>query len=150
MRSTRPLLVTGLVTGLVSGLVSGAVLLGCQRNDDRPATTTTTSARVVSNEDAVRRITDARCDRERACNNIGDGKQFANRAVCAKKLSRDAHDTVRSEECPAGVNEANLSQCLADIRKERCDDPVDAVEQLLSCRRAELCPAKEPAKVSGG
>jgi Family of unknown function (DUF6184) len=120
--------------------VIATIALGCQRGQERPATTTTTTAAAPLNLDvAAMRLTSARCERESACNNVGTGRKFVDLDACTRELGRDARETLRTEECPRGVNESRLSKCLSDVRGERCGNPLDAIGRLISCRRAELC-----------
>ena len=113
--------------------------LGCQRGEERPAIATTTAAVPLSNDTAVMRLTSARCDREVACNSVGTGRKFADRDACTRELGHDAQATLRAEECPRGIDDSKLSTCLSDVRSERCANPLDTIDRLLSCRRAPLC-----------
>ena len=115
------------------------VAVGCEPREQSPGATTTTAATPVSNDTAVMRLTSARCERELACNNIGAGRKFADRDACTREVGHNAQAVLREEACPRGVDDRRLSTCLGDVRGQRCGNPLDAIDRLLSCRRAELC-----------
>ena len=125
-------------------------VMGCARSSNAPAPggTPLTSAprvtsapyvRVVSSDEAVMRLTNARCDREVACENVGSERAFVDRDACARELGHDAYVNLGPRLCPGGVDDSKLATCLADVRTERCNNPIDTIERLLSCRRRELC-----------
>lgn len=126
-----------LIVALSLGL---AGVVGCSHeHDNRASSTSATAANVVPNKGAISRITDARCDREQACNNIGAGKSYDSMEACKRELGHNTTATLRAEECPDGINEPNLSSCLSDIQGERCGNPIDTMERVASCRKGKLC-----------
>ena len=118
------------------GLVAAAVALGCGRDRTEPATTMTTGA--VSNDDAIMRIASARCDREVSCNNLGQGKKFADREACMREGQQNARGTLRADQCP-NIDQGKLSQCVNDIKNQRCENPIDAIDTITSCTRGNIC-----------
>ncbi len=100
----------------------------------------TTSATVVDNSQAINSITQARCSRENACNNIGaDNKKYSTFDACTKELDHDTSITLRADKCPQGVLSDRLDGCLNDIRTEHCGNPIDTLERIGSCRKGMLC-----------
>lgn len=123
-------------------VIAGAALAAvaaCHKNGEGPSTTTTTAGAVVSNQDAATRITNARCDREAACNNVGAGTKYADRDACTRELAPSARATLRAEVCPKGVSETQLVSCMDDIRNESCASPLDTIDHLTACRSGKLC-----------
>jgi hypothetical protein len=108
---------------------------------DRSGTTTVTGANVgsVSNESAIDRIVAARCARESACNNVGADKRFTNRDVCSQKLKADMRDDLNAKECPRGIDQKELNECLEEIKNENCNNPIDMIGRLAACRESDLC-----------
>jgi hypothetical protein len=100
---------------------------------------TNMQASSVSNDRAAKDITDERCDREKACNNIGSNHTYESVGACKRELGHDTRATLRQEECPNGVSGVALSNCLNDIRNERCGNPLDTLERVGACRKAKLC-----------
>src|SRR5687768_1979975 len=100
-------------------LAIGAVVIlllatgACRRDEQGPAvavTTTTTGALwAVDNDAAVMQVTNARCERELACNNTGIGREFVDRDACAREHGRNAQATLRAEVCPGGVGLGKLA-----------------------------------------
>lgn len=104
------------------------------------SSTSTTSAAVVDNSQAINSITYARCSRENSCNNIGaDNKKYPSFDACTKELQHDTGITLRADACSQGVLGDRLDGCLNDIRTERCGNPLDTIERIGSCRKGMLC-----------
>jgi hypothetical protein len=93
----------------------------------------------AGSEAAVSSITQARCDREARCNNVGAGKKFDSRSDCMTKTRSAWRDDLNTIECPRGVEEQQLTSCLSQIRSESCDNPLDTLERALACRTVDLC-----------
>jgi hypothetical protein len=129
-----------IMIGLV-GLGIGTLLaVGCGRAETKgPDAPSTTSARVASNEDAIARITTTRCDREAACNNVGAGRSFETAAACTSQYGHDKRADLRAEECPRGISAPDLADCLAEIRSEKCGNPLDSASRIAACRKGKLC-----------
>jgi hypothetical protein len=144
LHSTRYLVVLGCV----------AALGACNRDRDRaadrdrpatpttqdPGTTTVTGANVsLTNEAAVGWIVEARCTREATCNNVGADKRYGNRDSCVSKLRADMKDDLNTRDCPKGIDRKELDECLAEIRTEGCNNPIEKIERLAACRTSDLC-----------
>jgi hypothetical protein len=114
-----------------------ALVVACRAGEERPATTTTTAAQ-VANEDAINKITKARCDREESCNNVGTGKHYDDRDACTRELAHDARADLRAERCGV-IDPQKLDKCLSAIGDERCGNPLDAMSRLAACRQNQLC-----------
>lgn len=113
----------------------------CEATTAAPASvTTTTSYDVFGNEHASSAITGARCNREKACNNIGRDKKWESLDACTSELGHDTGSALRADECRNGVRAERLEKCLNDIRNERCGNPLDTIERVAACRKGMLCP----------
>ena len=121
---------------------SCVLIAACHGNDRQAnsATTTTTGADTGANESAVNSLVMARCDREELCNNVGKGKKYATRRVCVEELRDKARQDLRAADCPRGVDNPQLDKCRAEIRAERCGNPIDTITRLAACRTSALCP----------
>lgn len=113
----------------------------CARTENnRVGTTVTTGARVLMNDDAAMVMTNARCEHESACDNVGEGKRYPDHDACRRALFPASHGVVRAEACAAGVDEDKLAVCLAAIRDMRCGAQRTGLEQsVAACRGEELC-----------
>jgi hypothetical protein len=110
--------------------------------DKDPGTTTITGANMagsVSNQNAVDRIVSARCAREQTCNNVGVDKRYANPPACSAKLKSDMREDLNAKDCPYGVDQKELNECLESIRKEDCNNPLDAISRIGACRTGDMC-----------
>ena len=112
-------------------------------NVDKPNvdTTTVTGANVgaVNNENAIARIVAARCAREAACNNVGADKRFTSGEVCTQKVKADMRDDLNAKDCPRGIDQKELNECLTEIKNENCNNPIDMIGRLAACRTSDLC-----------
>lgn len=104
-------------------------------------TTTITGANVgaLSSESAIERIVVARCARETACNNIGSDKRFASSELCARELRTTVGDDLAPSKCPRGIDAAAVDKCTDAIRTESCNNSVDTVYRLATCRASAMC-----------
>ena len=119
---------------------TAAVLVVACNHESAPAKgVTTTGAGVVSNDDAVRRLTDARCDRAKACNQLGDKEKYKDDAACRREERHDLEADLRPAECPRGIKDEKLSNCMQEIKNEKCGNAFDKISRLATCRTGSLC-----------
>lgn len=122
-------------------------VLGCDRDRGRGVTTrteeqtgtATVTGAQVANTAAIDRVVAARCERESSCRNIGPDKQHATPQACTDKLRADMKDDLNTRDCPAGIDQKELNECLEAIRKEDCNNPIDTIGRLAACRTSDLC-----------
>lgn len=110
-------------------------------NDKGVGTTTVTGANVgvVQNNTAIERIVAARCEREATCNNVGSDKHYASRDVCTRDIRNDMRDDLNAKDCPAGIDQKELNECLQAIQKESCGNPLETISRLAACRTGDMC-----------
>jgi len=138
----------------VSMTTAGVLAVGCAHNDDNTVASSPDSHRSptqsvgVTNQQArnvggtVDRLTAARCDREQACNNIGDGKKYSSRHVCMDQVHGSIANDVNSYECPSGLDDSAVNQCLNATTNEECGvHPMEALSRLDKCRSGSMCPS---------
>jgi hypothetical protein len=125
----------------------GAFLfVACNHNDavDQPVTTggvySTPSAAAPVSPRAADEIAAARCDREQSCNNVGADRKYSTHDVCVAQLRAENQNDLTNASCPNGISSRAVEKCLADIRGEQCDHPLDTLERLRACARSSLCP----------
>lgn len=97
--------------------------------------------------DALNNIAEARCDREQRCNNVGQGRRYESSQTCRATVRNDFSRDLNSSECQGGIDRAELSECMSDIRTEDCNNPIDTLSRLAACRTSDLCRAT-PSPVS--
>jgi hypothetical protein len=119
----------------------GAVLLvtasACHSGPS--STTTTTSSRIVGRDEALLRLTKARCEREVICGQIGRGGAFPDRGACERDLRGRANAELLGRECPRGIHEGHLEDCISEVRKETCGNPRHTAERIDICADGQLC-----------
>ncbi|HEX9295063.1 MAG TPA: DUF6184 family natural product biosynthesis lipoprotein [Polyangiaceae bacterium] len=91
---------------------------------------------------AVASFATARCDREVRCKNVGVKEKYATRDECVAKMKEDKRDDINAKDCPGGISEKQLNDCLQSIRTEDCGNPLDAISRLSACRSGSLCVTK--------
>jgi hypothetical protein len=60
-------------------------------------------------------------------------------AECTTKLSDEKSDDLNFKDCPRGIDKKELNECLASIKKEDCNNPLDSLSRLTACRSSDLC-----------
>jgi hypothetical protein len=93
------------------------------------------------NAPSIKAIAMARCDREEVCKNLGADRKFASREACLAEIQEDMSDDLKLSECPGGIVQKELDECLAEIRNEDCKNPIDKLERLAACRTSDMCKA---------
>ncbi len=99
-----------------------------------------------SGKQAVEEITRARCAREQRCNNIGADRKFANQDACMREVREEWSDDLNAYECPAGINQDELSECLEEVRNEDCNNPFDTLGRIVACRSSDICQSVAPTR----
>lgn len=125
-----------------------AILIGCAHDQYVPPTTAgmtrATGATGVdlenpSSDDAIVRIATARCDREQACNKIGDGRAYDDQATCLAEMGELVDEEAGQTACPNGVDPLEVSRCLLDVRGTRCGGELERSPNIASCTKVVLC-----------
>lgn len=106
-----------------------------------PSTVTVTGAELgsSSNDDAVMRTTTARCERELACNKIGQGRAYEDQPTCLERIGALMDEEAGRNACPLGIDPFALSVCLYDIRRTPCGGELEHRTNLESCTKLRLC-----------
>jgi hypothetical protein len=99
-------------------------------NELRPASRTASAAES---------ITEARCAREQRCENIGPDKKYSSFADCSARIRNDWKDELNTRECPGGIDQKELDECLAAVRAEDCNSPFDTLGRLAECTAGPIC-----------
>jgi hypothetical protein len=84
-------------------------------------------------------IAESRCAREERCENIGDNRKFSSTDDCMARVRADWKDDLNARECPAGVNQSELRECLTEIRNEDCSSPFDTLSRVAACTSGQIC-----------
>lgn len=88
---------------------------------------------------APRKIAGARCEREARCNNIGADKKWATNDTCEDSIRAEWAQDLNVYDCPSGVKDNELDECLAAIRDEDCNSPFDTLGRISECTAAQIC-----------
>jgi len=150
-----------LMRGALVAALGAVALVGCERRDDKYNRTTVVtpveSPKTVDRDlppkgndlgvgggpveisMALDKIVGARCDREMKCGNVGGDKKFSTRDACMSEVKKEFSDDINAEECPAGVDGKELSECLTEARNEDCANPFDTIGRVAACRTSDLC-----------
>lgn len=105
----------------------------------REATDRDEARGTASNASVMKFIPDARCEREIRCDNIGAGKDYSTPKDCMDEIATEWRDDLNAIECPGGIDRAELSECLEEIRNEDCGNPFDTLGRVVACRSSDLC-----------
>ncbi len=90
-------------------------------------------------DEAVMRITTARCERELACNKIGVGRAYEDQPTCLESVGALMDEAVGSSACPAGPDDVAVAACLLEIQRTPCGGELERATNLPACSRSALC-----------
>jgi Family of unknown function (DUF6184) len=88
---------------------------------------------------ASRQIASARCERETRCSNIGADKKYASSENCEDTIRSEWAQDLNAYDCPQGVVENELNECLTAIRDEDCNSPFDTLGRVSACTAGQIC-----------
>ena len=133
----------------VSSLILGAALaMACSKSSERePEVAANPSTRGDGSEmtpasgtrPAAEQIALARCERERECGNIGPDKTYSSANDCMARIKHDWQDDLNARECPGGINQHELDECMAQVRAEACGNPFDTLARITECTQGQIC-----------
>lgn len=124
-------------------LFSMAVSTGCSKENERradsPGVQTREERASSETRSAAASLTQARCSREQRCQNIGADKKYSSFADCEAEVGNDWRDDLNARECSSGINQAQLDECLTEVRNEDCGNPFDSLERVAACTQGQIC-----------
>lgn len=125
---------------ITAGLCASVfALLGCGGSNDEGSMSPASRQATETNERSISALAATRCDREQTCGNVGANGDYTSREDCVLRMERDARDDLDAEECPGGIDRAELDECLTQIRTEDCGHVLDHIERVTQCRSGSLC-----------
>ena len=125
-----------LSAGLLFAAGLGVLVSACERREDKRALG---AERTGSLKAASESIAQGRCEREMRCNNVGAGKKFETKDACVSKLRKENQDDLNPKDCPGGIDQKALQDCMKSIRTDDCNNPFDELGRMTACRKGELC-----------
>ena len=105
---------------------------------DQLGTTTTTSAQLVTHDEAVAGLVDRRCQRADSCAEIGADARFSTTAACTDETATELARALPPERCPA-FDAIAMDRCFVALRGEVCSQRLEAVTALSACSPEALC-----------
>jgi hypothetical protein len=89
-------------------------------------------------------IAQVRCAREERCDNVGEGKKYPTAEACLRRVDADWREDLNLLECPRGIKEDGLAECLRAIRTSQCSDVLDTLQRWVACSAARICDGPPP------
>ena len=137
--------------GLCALCVGFISLVGCS-NDHEPATAHNEAmpapvgqlTPAAGTRGATEQIAESRCQREEQCGNIGKDQKYSSSQDCLTRIRNDWKDELNARECPGGVNQKQLDECIKSIRDEACANPFDTLARLTECTSGQICIEQHP------
>jgi hypothetical protein len=125
----------------VPAAVVAVAVAACGHEYSESSTTTTTAAAqtALPYQQAIDRIAGARCQRELRCDNVGANKHYVSFDGCTTQLRGEGMNELTTTECPRGLDTFQVNKCVADIQAERCENLLDTISRVSSCRTGSLC-----------
>jgi hypothetical protein len=126
------------------GFTLAIAALGACSHDDRPAQNANTNddrqaATGAQGANATEAIAQARCAREARCDNIGSDRKYTSTDDCKARIRDQWRDDLSARECPTGVNQGQLTECLSEVRSEECSSPFDTLSRMAACTSNQIC-----------
>lgn len=107
---------------------------------NRTATSDTTSMTpAAAPRSATESIARSRCQRELRCNNVGADRKYSSDQDCLTRIRNEWKDDLSARECKTGINQTELNECLAKIRDEDCNSPLDSLARVTECTQGQIC-----------
>lgn len=109
---------------------------------DRPRPANETSGAMTPasrTRSATEQIAESRCQREQQCGNIGPDKTFSSTQDCLARIQSDWKDELNARQCPGGVNQKELNECLEQVRTEDCGNPFHTLARITECTSRQIC-----------
>jgi Family of unknown function (DUF6184) len=127
--------------GLFSLATTAAfAILGCNKAGERePNTDRSDMTPAARTRSAAEQISQARCEREQQCGNIGPDKTFSSSQDCLVRIQNDWKEDLDSRQCPGGINQHELNECMAQVRAEACANPFDTLARITECTSGQVC-----------
>ncbi|MBX3205052.1 MAG: hypothetical protein KF764_08275 [Labilithrix sp.] len=128
-----------------SGVVAAAcALLGCSSSASRAPATTPPSLSGAelgssSNDEAVMRVATARCERELACDKIGQGRAYPDQPACLERIGELMDEAAGKRSCPSGTDAVAVEACLFEIQRTPCGGELERSTNIPACTRRALC-----------
>jgi uncharacterized protein DUF6184 len=88
---------------------------------------------------AAEQIAQSRCEREQQCGNIGKDQTYSSSQDCLARIRNDWKEELNARECPGGINQKELNECLQHVRGEACSNPFDALARVTECTSGQIC-----------
>ena len=134
-----------MVVLLAASLVAASAS-GCRRTvretgslSARVGTATLTGALVYVPSDIAReQLAQARCERATKCEQVGEGKTYLDLSDCTVRVQVELQPRLGREECPAGVDELALRDCVDTTAHGECGRDADA-KRDVACAAEKLC-----------
>jgi hypothetical protein len=51
----------------------------------------------------------------------------------------DTRDDLNAKDCPGGIDQKELKECLEETSNSDCKNPFDEAGRLAACRTSDLC-----------
>ena len=88
---------------------------------------------------AAEQIAQARCQRENQCGSIGANKTYSSQQDCLARIQNDWKEDLNARQCPGGINQHELDECLEQVRSEACANPFDTLARVTECTSRQIC-----------
>jgi hypothetical protein len=107
----------------------------CQHEQPEPLVPAAGTIQAI--DEAVDRIAMAQCDYEQRCQHIGPEMRYSNRDHCMNVMHSEARKDLN--QCRAGVDQADLRECLTQIANQDCGGAFRNLEEYKECHMDDLC-----------
>ena len=123
------------------GVLAVGLSWACSKTPERQPETAASEGMspAARTRSAAEQIAEARCERERQCSNVGADKTYSSTQDCMTRIQTDWKDDLNARQCPGGINQSELSECLHQVRTEDCGNPFDTLARITECTQGQIC-----------
>ena len=120
-------------------------IVGCNKeserepNAGRPTAMADGMTPAARTRSAAEQLAQARCEREKQCGNVGADKTYSSSQDCLARIQNDWKDDLNARQCPGGINQHELNECMEQIRAESCSNPFDTLARITECTSGQIC-----------
>ena len=123
------------IEGILTLCLAGLAVLACEKEKPGPMVPAAGTTQAI--DKAIMDLTNARCDRQQRCKNIGPNAKYQNREHCMNVEGGESRDKLQG--CTHGVDQQDMRQCLTAIENQDCSGMFSGVGEEKSCGMDDLC-----------
>ena len=121
--------------GILALSLGVLAIVACGKEKPGPMVPAAGTTRAI--DKAIMDLTNAHCDRQQRCNNIGPNAKYSNREHCMNVMGGESREKLQG--CTHGIDQKDMRQCLTAIQNQECSGLFGGIEEEKACDMDDLC-----------